>query len=480
LQRMARNSRRNQETRVVVHPPATPEHLRPAPLDPAARGQVASHPYDCMTITCLCPFFLGSINPQGECVLPNGQTLMMAYRKEYRMLTEDERLRYHNAVTMLKPILLSNMPIVLKYTSFQVGQGSGAHSGPGFLPWHREFTKRFEIAIRLIDPSVAVPYWDSVMDSYLPDPRDSIFFSPYFMGETDSFGNVVTGPYAYWSTIDGRTAIIRALAEKGKLFTEGDIGDILSQVQIEQILAYTAPLNGCPYPPTFTAIEYTHSFVHLWVGGHMEPPEMASNDPIFYSHHSFVDFVWELWRQSRQSRWARETVYYAVMRPFNLINRDGLSNLYTDQMYRFAPRPGCTAELPNCGSPYLFCDARGWGGAHCVSKIKLGGVCSGFEGLDACFGGICVMGRCLLGPTPAPFMPQMQMPVPQRVEIARQQAARHFVDCFNRNPCCEQWSRDDECRKNRSYMKKYCMAACGICRPAYNVSNGIAFLRHKI
>lgn len=35
-------------------------------------------------------------------MLPNGQTLAMAYRKEYRMLTEDERLRYHNAVTMLK------------------------------------------------------------------------------------------------------------------------------------------------------------------------------------------------------------------------------------------------------------------------------------------------------------------------------------------------------------------------------------------
>uniref|UniRef100_A0A8R1TXN9 ShKT domain-containing protein n=1 Tax=Onchocerca volvulus TaxID=6282 RepID=A0A8R1TXN9_ONCVO len=476
LHQMARNSRTTNQ----VVPPVPPQFLQPAPLNPYARGQIASHPYDCMTITCLCPFFQGSIGPQNQCILRNGQLLTMAYRKEYRMLTEEERLRFLNAITMLKR---SGEYDRMSIEHQEVGQGSGAHSGPGFLPWHREFVKRFEIALRLIDPEVTLPYWDCVMDNYLPDPRDSIFFSTIFMGETDFFGNVITGPFAYWSTIDGRNAIVRALGEKGKLFTEFDLADILSQTSIEQIMAYTAPLDGCPFPPAFTALEYTHSFVHLWIGGHMEPPEQSSNDPIFYGLHAFVDLIWEVWRQNRQSPWARENIYsqdieqcadpqhfsYATMRPFNLINRDGLSNLYTDQMYRYAPRPGCSTEIPTCGSPYLFCDLRG--APHCVSKIKLGGVCTGFEGLDACFNGICVAGRCIPGATPAPFEPETRLPGRIRGEIFRLHAARQFNDCFNKIPCCEQWAKEGDCQTDKLHMAKFCAAACGNCRPSYNASN---------
>lgn len=179
-------------------------------------------------------------------------------------------------------------------------------------------------------------------------------------------------------------------------------------------MAYTVPLAGCPYPTNYQALEYTHSNIHLWLGGDMKPPTTSANDPIFYMHHSFVDLIWELWRQLRQPRWLREMQYtpdipqcanplhfsYAPMRPWNhLQNRDGLSNSYTDQMYRYAPRATCTIQLPTCNSKYLFCDTRFY--PHCVAKVKIGGLCMGFEGFDACYNGQCIFGRCVPGPTPA-------------------------------------------------------------------------------
>ncbi len=80
---------------------------------------------------------------------------------------------------------------------------------------------------------LAIPYWDSVMDNYLPDPRDSVVFLPEFLGEVDPNGFLVNGPYAFWRTIEGRNTIMRILGTEGQLFREDQLITILDQSNIE-------------------------------------------------------------------------------------------------------------------------------------------------------------------------------------------------------------------------------------------------------
>lgn len=59
-------------------------------------------------------------------------------------------------------------------------------------------------------------------------------------------------------------------------------------------------LKGCQYRANYNALEYTHGNVHIFVGGDMYDPYTSGNDPLFYLHHSFVDYIWEMYRQQKQ------------------------------------------------------------------------------------------------------------------------------------------------------------------------------------
>ncbi|VDN35618.1 unnamed protein product [Cylicostephanus goldi] len=89
----------------------------------------------------------------------------------------------------------------------QFSGSGGAHSGPAFLPWHREYMKRVEIAIRQVDPELALPYWDSTLEENMPNSRYSILWTNEFMGESAA-GSVNGGPFREWRTLESRVSAV--------------------------------------------------------------------------------------------------------------------------------------------------------------------------------------------------------------------------------------------------------------------------------
>ena len=81
-----------------------------------------------------------------------------------------------------------------------MSMGVYPHQGPVFLPWHREFIRRFEKALGL-----ALPYWDWAADSSLADPKKSPIWDVDFLGGNgDPADNYIvkTGPFSSWTVSD--------------------------------------------------------------------------------------------------------------------------------------------------------------------------------------------------------------------------------------------------------------------------------------
>ncbi|KHJ76633.1 hypothetical protein OESDEN_23747, partial [Oesophagostomum dentatum] len=139
---------------------------------------------------------------------------------------------------------------------------SGLHEGPGFFTWHREYLKsigspapvhsssltRFELVFRRYLPAgsrLGLPYWDSSLESELPDPRESVFFSSLFVGASNSTGQIVDGPFSDWKTMEGDHRLVRFVPnmENGELLNNARIDIVLEQRKIENVLSAPVQLE---------------------------------------------------------------------------------------------------------------------------------------------------------------------------------------------------------------------------------------------
>ncbi|KAJ1343639.1 hypothetical protein BSLG_001787 [Batrachochytrium salamandrivorans] len=232
--------------------------------------------------------------------LPSGSCSAPRVRKEWRRLTDGERSAFLSAVKALKargPSSASasgNGMASWNYDQFVDAHWKNvdvAHGVPDFLPWHRFYIYGYEAALRSIDSSIDLPFWDWSLDSQNPGASD-IFSSQSFGGNGRSSDHcVVDGVTAGWKIVYP-TKQERPLSDcvtrcNGftSFYPPEAITGMLSQAQTYD--GFRSALESGP-----------HGVVHNQIGG--DCGDMggmySANDPLFFMHHAMVDRIWARWQ----------------------------------------------------------------------------------------------------------------------------------------------------------------------------------------
>ena len=153
-----------------------------------------------------------------------------------------------------------------------VARGVGGccrHDKRNFLNWHRIFIAHVEDEL-----GEALPYWDWTVDRKVPDLWEGIkapFHPP--ITSTCKPGE----PYVV------RKKHMNMNWDKFK-------HDVAVAMEKEDFDSF------------HNAINTPHNDVHNQAGCELKPPQNAAYDPLFYLHHSFVDFLWAFWQELQKHR----------------------------------------------------------------------------------------------------------------------------------------------------------------------------------
>ncbi len=232
----------------------------------------------------------------------------MSCRKNQNSLSAAERTAYVAAVLALKaaPSIAGTAnrydDFVQEHVNSMTGGNAWAHRRPAFLPWHREYLRRFELALQAHNPSVTLPYWDWTVDNL---PSSSIWNNNFMGGNgTGPNAEVTTGPFAHntgnWNLTIGGTAFLQR--EFGI-----DVPALPTTIQVSDCLLQT-PYDGPNWNDSGSLVSFRnrlegwfgagsiHNRVHRWVGGSMQPAS-SPNDPVFFLHHCNIDRLWAQWQR---------------------------------------------------------------------------------------------------------------------------------------------------------------------------------------
>ncbi|KXN72573.1 Di-copper centre-containing protein [Conidiobolus coronatus NRRL 28638] len=232
-------------------------------------------------------FFINSYTAQNGC--PNG----VQTRPNYLTMSQTDRDKFHNAIKTLNNG--QGNTLYANYTATHYAVGSGAHGSPGFFVWHRHFIRLFEKELQKIDSSIILPYWDWTRDSQAPET--SQIFASNNMGPNGGGGSggcIDSGTFAGWKVQSVNPNCVARWFANGTTIPAWTSPEILDNY-----------LNqNQRYDDLREQVESTgHALVHTGIGGANGDLSFmySPNDPIFWIHHGFVDYIWWEWQQRHPS-----------------------------------------------------------------------------------------------------------------------------------------------------------------------------------
>jgi hypothetical protein len=232
-----------------------------------------------------------------------------------------------------------------------------------FWPWHRYHLVEFEKALRNSDPAnpervaeVTLPYWNW---SQNPSGR----FFPKSVEQKE----LLPGEYYPEDCPDATQPCINPLWVDGRRDTT-ECQSIKSECIQEAVQLPTwREFGGGERTGQMSDFEsQAHNFMHSrYIGGPMANPQTATQDPIYWFFHSYIDNVWDQWQTIHQPDPCSLTNVPNPARPLRIgdwppQNAQFQSVLCTRTLgYQYSAfGPPTIAALQSCPPPRAGCQAQ--------------------------------------------------------------------------------------------------------------------------
>jgi len=286
---------------------------------------------------------VNALSPAELMALRRGVATMMARNSAPRDSADFRRswiywanMHSHFGSDCAGPISGSGMAGVQTFTATNPAESATwckcVHGSQAFLTWHRMYLWYFERVLQQAagDPALRLPYWDYATDPALP---------PAYRATTyvDENGATVPNPLR----VEARQAGLNAGSSSLSPSTSSS----------------AAAMATTSYLPFNSALERTpHGAVHCAVGssgcpnGLMGSVPVSALDPIFYTHHTNIDRLYECWLKGGEAaRLPNDPGHLSTQ--FSFIDADGSTQtrqvsdmLKLSQLgYSYAAGGGCPA-----------------------------------------------------------------------------------------------------------------------------------------